>query len=113
MAEPVWKVGYCEYNNVEDQQGQVKVTNLHYTVDQTDGEFTAHRYGSTSDDQNRVYTLAALQNVPEQVMVGWVQQDLGSETVAEIEQSLADEIYLQENPTGGGFTPSEPEDEPT
>ena len=106
MADPVWKVSRCEYD-IEETGGQVKVTNLHYQVSYMDGEFIASSYGSTGDNQNRVYALPALQAVPMSVMVKWVKQSLGDEEVASIEQSLLDNIVEQKTPTSGGITPAE------
>jgi hypothetical protein len=100
----VWSVSQTDYDIDPDSNGQVKVTNLHWRTMLEDGLYTATSYGSTPDDQNRVYTLAALQNVPESVVVGWVQAALGAEEVQRIEAALLASIAEQKNPTSGGIT---------
>jgi hypothetical protein len=105
MALPVWTVSYCGWSNEGQSQGQVKVTVLHWRATLDEGEFHAEQYGSTPDDQNRIYTLAGLEAVPEAVMVGWAQQALGQEEVDRIEAALAADIAEQQNPTTGGVSP--------
>jgi hypothetical protein len=100
----IWKVSRTEYDIDPDGKGQVKVTNMHWTASLVEGEFTASSYGSAGDDQNRVYPLAALEAVPESVVVGWVQAALGEEQVAQIEQGMVDNIAEQKTPTSGGIT---------
>jgi hypothetical protein len=83
----------------------VKVTALHWRATLFADGFTASSYGTTPDDGNRVYTLPALENVPESVVIGWSQQALGAEGVARIEQALVDDIEQQKNPTSGSVNP--------
>jgi len=96
-----WKAPAVDWKDVEDNPSQCKVTTLHWLATLTEGEFTASSYGTTPDDQNRVYTKPSLENVPESVVIGWIQQALGDEEVARIEQALADNIAEQQNPTSG------------
>lgn len=100
-----WEVKRCLYSN--EPSNKVKVTELHWTATLVDGEFTASRYGSAGDQSNRVYTKAALSNVPEHVMVGWVQQALGPDEVDAIEAGLLADIEEQRNPTQGSIVPGE------
>ena len=109
-----WKCGYCEYDIEDPAQpaGQVKVTTLHWRCIGSDDESgnTASNIGTiNAADQNRVYTLAALQAVPESVMVGWVQQalDSGDQTVADIEANVTAQVELLNTPVSGGLTPEE------
>ena len=101
----VWSAPAVDWTNVEQVSGQVKVTTLHYRATLTDGPLTASSYGTTPDDQDRVYTMAALEAVPESVVIGWIQQALGAEEVARIEQQLADDIVEQKTPTSGTVNP--------
>ena len=96
-----WSAPAVDWQDVEDNPSQCKVTTLHWRATLVDGDFTASSYGTTPDDQNRVYTKPALENVPESVVIGWIQQALGDEEVARIEQALADNIAEQQNPTSG------------
>jgi hypothetical protein len=112
MADVIWKAAAVDW--AEDgastmptaaASAQVKVTTLHYRASLTDGTYTASNYGTTPDDQNRVYTLPALENVPESVVIGWIKQALGDEEVQRIEQGLVDSIESQKNPTTGTVNP--------
>lgn len=102
-----WKAPAVDWVDLEDDSSQCKVTTLHWRATLVDGEFTASSYGTTPDDQNRVYTKPALESVPESVVIGWIQQALGDEEVARIEQALADDIAEQAAPTGGTVVPGE------
>ena len=110
-----WKTGYCEYlfEDPSDQQGQVKVTTLHWNCSAHDDAYTGYAPVTSigtvdASEQNRVYTLAALQNVPESVMTGWVQQAMnnGEPTVQDVEDALLEQWNNQLEPPGGGITPS-------
>ncbi len=105
MASPIWGAPALDWTNEEQTQGQVKVTTLHWRATLEADGFTASSYGATPDDQNRVYTKPALENVPGSVVIGWIQQALGAEEVARIEQALLDDIAEQKNPTSGSVTP--------
>lgn len=104
MAEVIWTCAQCEYDN---QGGnQVLVTQLHWRADLNEDEYHAGSYGVTPDDGNRVYALPALEAVPANVIVGWIQAALGDEEVERIEQGLRDGIAEKKEPTSGGFVPS-------
>lgn len=105
MASPIWSAPAVDWTDAEQGNGQVKVTTLHWRATLADAEFSASSYGTTPDDGNRVYTKPALENVPESVVIGWIQQALGDEEVARIEQRLLDDIEMQKNPTSGTVTP--------
>jgi hypothetical protein len=112
MAGVIWTAPAVDWTNQDDEastmpmaSGQVKVTTLHYRASLTDGTYTASTYGTTPDDQNRVYTLPALEAVPESVVIGWIHQALGDEEVQRIEQGLLDSIESQKNPTDGTVNP--------
>ena len=107
MADVIWSAPAVDWTNEEQVGGQVKVTTLHYRAELTEDIYTATSYGTTPDDGNRVYTLPALEAVPESVVIGWIQQALGAEEVARIEQALADDIAEQKTPTSGSVTPGE------
>jgi hypothetical protein len=101
MAEPIWRAVATDWSDVEQTNGQVKVSTLHWRVSLTDGDLSSSSYGTTPPDQPRVYTLAALEAVPESVVVKWILDALGPEEVARIEKGLADDIVEQKTPTSG------------
>ncbi len=115
MTEYEWKTGYCEYQfeDPSDQNGNVKVTILHWRCTVSDPDMSGipgvTSIGTVSaEDQNRVYTLSALQNVPESVMTGWVKQalDNSDQTVQDIEDQLLAQWNDAIQPSGGGITPT-------
>jgi hypothetical protein len=69
------------------------VVTVHYTVNAVDGEFTASTYGTVGYTQEGSFTPFA--NLTQAVVVGWVQESLGKDTV---EASLTAQITAQKNP---------------
>jgi hypothetical protein len=69
------------------------VTTVHYNVSAVDGEFTASTYGTVGYTEEGAFTPYS--QLTEAVVVGWVQNSLGKDTV---EQSLAAQIDAQKNP---------------
>ena len=117
---PEWKVVRLEYKNVDNPSQNVLVTNMHWECtaselkdpapsDPEDDLYWRGRvYGSLPDGNNRVYTLPALQAVPQATVIGWVQAaiDAGPEqSVAEIEAAVLAQIEKQKNPPGGSVVP--------
>lgn len=100
-----WSAPAVDWQDVEGNPSQAKVTTLHWAATLEDQGFTAHAYGATADDQNRVYTKPALESVPEATVVEWIHQALGAEEVQAVENRLADSIADQANPTSGTVNP--------
>jgi hypothetical protein len=69
------------------------VTTVHYNVSAIDGEFTASTYGTVGYTEEGAFTPYS--QLTEAVVVGWVQDSLGQDTV---EESLAAQIEAQKNP---------------
>ena len=70
------------------------VVTVHYTVNAVDGEFTASTYGTVGYTQeDKSYTPFA--DLTEAVVVGWVQESLGKDTV---EEGLTAQIEAQKTP---------------
>jgi lysozyme family protein len=76
------------------------VTTVHYNVSAVDGEFTASTYGTVGYTEEGVFTPYS--QLTEAVVVGWVQNSLGKDTV---EQSLAAQIDAQKNPVSESGLP--------
>lgn len=84
------------------------VTSLDYDATYTQDTFEASIKGTVDvTNQERVYPLPALLNVPEHVMTQWVKEALGPEQVEYIENQLQIRFDESENPTSGGFPPKE------
>ena len=70
------------------------VVTVHYTVNAVDGDYTASTYGTVGYTQeDKSYTPFA--DLTESVVVGWVQESLGKNTV---EEGLTAQIEAQKNP---------------
>ena len=70
------------------------VVTVHYTVNAVDGDYIASTYGTVGYTQeDKSYTPFA--DLTESVVVGWVQESLGKNTV---EEGLTAQIEAQKNP---------------
>ena len=76
------------------------VTTVHYNVSAVDGEFTASTYGTVGYTEEGAFTPYS--QLTEAVVVGWVQNSLGKDTV---EQSLAAQIDALKNPVSESGLP--------
>jgi hypothetical protein len=103
-----WDSYYCEYDTAGDNS--VLVRQIHWTCTATEGSDSYQARGSIDTvEQNRVYTLPALQNVPSHVMANWVHQALNHrdpDAVANIEAAVTDGLNEIIAPSGGGLVPN-------
>jgi hypothetical protein len=76
------------------------VVTVHYNVSAVDGEFTASTYGTVSYTEEGAFTPYS--QLTEAVVVGWVQESLGKDTV---EESLATQIDALKNPVSESGLP--------
>ena len=72
------------------------VVTVHYNVSAVDGDFTASTYGTVGYTQEEGESYIPYDQLTEEIVVGWVQESLGKDTV---EASLAGQIEAQKNPT--------------
>ena len=68
---------------------------VHYNVSATDGTYQASTYGTTSYTQTPGETYIPYEDLTQAVVVGWVQEALGKDTV---EASLQGQIDALKNP---------------
>lgn len=71
------------------------VVTCHYTVNATDGDYTASTYGTTSYTQEQGKSYVPYADLTEAECVCWVQDSLGKDTV---EASLQAQIEALKNP---------------
>ena len=69
------------------------VTTVHYNVSAVDGDYTASTYGTVGYTEEGAFT--PYNQLTEALVVGWVQESLGKDTV---EEALAAQITAQKNP---------------
>lgn len=82
------------------------VYNAHYTVNATNGTYRAGAYGSLNlEPPLEGDPVIPFSDLTEAVVVGWVQDYLGAEKVAEIEAALQGQIEEQQAPTTAKGTP--------
>ena len=68
---------------------------VHYNVSATDGTYQASTYGTTSYTQTPGETYTPYDELTQPIVVGWVQEALGKDTV---EASLQSQIDALKNP---------------
>lgn len=71
------------------------VVTVHYNVSATEDTYQASTYGTTGYTQTLGETYIPYEDLTEPVVVGWVQETLGKDTV---EASLQSQIDLQKHP---------------
>jgi hypothetical protein len=71
------------------------VVTVHYNVSATDDTYQASTYGTTSYTQTPGETYIPYDDLTQAVVVGWVQEALGKDTV---EASLQGQIDALKNP---------------
>ena len=97
MTTYSWKI-----SNLERTTADGKVNTVHYTVTAEDGTYASGAYGSLSFDGEVTIPFADL---TEEVVVGWVKEQLGAEKVAEIEAALQAQLDEQTAPTKASGVP--------
>lgn len=89
--------------NLERETADGYVYTAHYTVDATDGTYSAGAYGSIGFE--RPENLIPYKDLTKDEVIGWVKEALGSDKVVEIGQALLNQINEQRNPTHAGGLP--------
>jgi hypothetical protein len=85
---------------LEHQTADGVVMTAHYTVDASDGTYTAGAYGSIGLEQPDPETMIPYADLTPEVVVGWVQEKLGGdEKVAEVEAALQAQLDEQHFPS--------------
>jgi hypothetical protein len=90
-----WHIAQLERNTADGI-----VFTAHYTVDASDGTYTAGAYGSIGLEQPDPETMIPYADLTPEVVVGWVQEKLGGdEKVAEVEAALQAQLDEQHSPS--------------
>jgi propanediol dehydratase small subunit len=90
MIQYQWSVVTMDYKTSDKF-----VVTVHYNVSATEGEYTASTYGTVGYTQEEGADYIPYENLTPEIVVGWVQNSLGKDTV---EESLAGQIESQKNP---------------
>lgn len=89
--------------NLERETTDGFVYTAHYTIDANDGTYNAGAYGSIGFE--RPENLIPYSSLKEADVIGWVQDALGDEKVAEIETALENQLSEQRSPSKASGVP--------
>jgi len=89
--------------NLERETADGFVYTAHYTIGATDGTYNAGAYGSIGFERPEV--LVPYGSLSESEVIGWVQDQLGDEKVAEIEAALSTQLEEQRKPSKASGMP--------
>jgi len=84
---------YPEYEGEADV-----VFAVHWRLDATDGTYSGSAYGSIGVSLDEGSNFTPFADLTEEQVIGWVQDAMGEEQVAQLEANLAKQIADQANP---------------
>ena len=90
--------------NLERETSDGYVFTAHYTVDASDGTYTAGAYGSIGLERPEG-EMVPFASLTEEMVVGWVQDKLGADAVANVEAALQAQLDEQHQPTKAAGLP--------
>lgn len=93
-----WKIAQLDRETADGY-----VFTAHYTVEAADETYKAGAYGSIGFEKPE--TLVPYADLTEEVVVGWVKDQLTAEKVKEIEDALQSQLDEQKTPTKATGTP--------
>ena len=94
-----WKIAQLERETADGY-----VYTAHYTVDAKDDVYSAGAYGSIGFERPEG-ELIPFSDLTEELVVGWVQEQLGEEKVSEVEAALQAQLDEQASPTKAAGVP--------
>ena len=74
------------------------VVNAIWTLTGVDGEFTASIGGNTVFDSNQSSTFIPYNELTQDIVIGWVQANLGEQGIANYEANVNGQIASKQNP---------------
>ena len=93
-----WKIAQLDRETADGY-----VFTAHYTVEASDETYKAGAYGSIGFEKPE--TLVAYAELTEEVVIGWVKDQLTAEKVTEVEAALQSQLDEQKTPTKASGTP--------
>ena len=93
-----WKIAQLDRETADGY-----VFTAHYTVEASDETYKAGAYGSIGFE--RPETLTPYADLTEEVVIGWVKDQLTAEKVTEVEAALQAQLDEQAAPTKASGTP--------
>ena len=89
--------------NLERETSDGFVFTAHYTIDASDGTYSAGAYGSVGFEKPE--NLIPYSELTEEMVICWVQEKLGGEAIVNIETALQSQLDEQRSPTKASGTP--------
>ena len=74
------------------------IVNVIWTLTGVDGEFTASIGGNTVFDSNQSSTFIPYNELTQDIVIGWVQANLGEQGIANYEANVNGQIASMQNP---------------
>lgn len=96
MTTYTWAVTALYTETIEGQQDYVVIAN--YTLVGVDGEYEASISGIAQFSTESVSEFIPYDELTEAIVVGWIQDELGEEGVANLEACIQGQIDSQINP---------------
>ena len=93
-----WKIAQLDRETADGY-----VNTAHYTVEASDETYKAGAYGSIGFEKPE--TLVAYADLTEEVVIGWVKDQLTAEKVTEVETALQAQLDEQAAPTKASGKP--------
>lgn len=90
--------------NLERETADGYVFTAHYTVDAEDGTYRAGAYGSVGLERPET-DLIPFADLTEELVIGWVKEKLGEETISNVETALQTQLDEQAAPTKAAGVP--------
>ena len=88
--------------NLDRNVADGKITTIHWTLNSTDGTYSAGCYGSIGVDGDLTIQY---KDLTADTVIGWVKDHFGAEKVTEIEAALQAQLDEQRQPTKAGGLP--------
>jgi hypothetical protein len=85
-------------SNLERETSDGYVFTAHWTLSATDGEHTAGSYGSIGFERPEE-ELIPFENLSKELVISWVKEKLGEESIISMEAALQAQIEEQKAPT--------------
>lgn len=85
--------------NLERETSDGYVFTAHWTLSATDGEHTAGSYGSIGFERPEEDELIPFEDLTKELVISWIQEKLGEESITSMESALQSQIEEQKAPT--------------
>lgn len=101
---PTLDVVYNEVDPVSGQPVQNVVSVVHWIYTAVDDTYTASTYSTVTLPPPGM-PFVEFDDLTPEIVQGWVEAALGPDQLAAMDESLANQIEAQKNPTGGALPP--------